>query len=144
MSAVAGAAFLLLRGDGQEMPPPSNPAELKSALIFGLIYAVVTLAIAATKQYLNTSALYGVALLSGLTDMDAITLSLSRMVQADQLEATDAWRLILAASLSNFVFKGGLACFLGGWRFGLRLAPFLGAALLGGLALIWLWPARPP
>jgi uncharacterized membrane protein (DUF4010 family) len=141
VSIIASAAFLMFRGDPEEMPPPANPAELKSALVFGLIYAVVTLAVAAAKHYFDPSALYGVAILSGLTDMDAITLSLSRMVDGQQLEPNQAWRLILAASLSNFVFKGFVAAGLGGRRFGLRLAPFIAAAILGGVALIWLWPA---
>jgi uncharacterized membrane protein (DUF4010 family) len=139
-SAIAAVAFLLFRGVREEMPQPANPAELKSALVFGILYALITLVIAAVKQHFDSSALYIVAVISGLTDMDAITLSLSRMVQSNHLEPDHAWRLILAASLSNFVFKGIVATFLGGWRFGLRLAPFFGVALLGGFALIWLWP----
>jgi uncharacterized membrane protein (DUF4010 family) len=139
-SAIAAAAFLFFRGDHEEMPEPGNPAELKSALIFGIIYAVVTLAVAAVKQHFGSAGLYGVAVISGLTDMDAITLSLSRMVESNHLEPDNAWRLILAASLANFVFKWIAATLVGGWRFGLRLTPFFGVALLGGLALICLWP----
>jgi len=142
VSAIAAIAFLLFRGEHQQMPEPANPAELKSALVFGMIYALVTVAIAAVKQYFDPSALYGVALISGLTDMDAITLSLSRMVESNQLEPQNAWRLIVAASLANIVFKGVAATILGGWQFGLRLAPFFAAVLLGGVVLIWLWP--PP
>lgn len=121
------------------MPEPGNPAELKSALVFGLIYAVITLAVAAVKHYSGSTGLYGVALISGLTDMDAITLSLSRLVESNQLEPDNPWRLILAASLANFVFKGIAATFLGGWRFGLRLLPFFVVVLLGGIALILFW-----
>lgn len=140
VSAIAAVAFLFFRGDSKEMPPPANPAELKSALVFGFIYAVVTLAVAAMKQRFGETGLYVVAVVSGLTDMDAITLSLSRMVESKHLDADNAWRLVLAASLSNFVFKGIAATFLGGRSFGLRLAPFFGAALLGGLLVLWLWP----
>ena len=140
VSATAAAAFFFFRGGHEEMPPPANPAELKSALIFGIIYAVVTLAVAAVKQHFGSTGLYVVAALSGLTDMDAITLSLARMVEGNHLEPDNAWRLILAASLSNFLFKGIAATFLGGRRLGLRLAPFFGVALLGGLLLISLWP----
>ncbi|HEY5754123.1 MAG TPA: MgtC/SapB family protein [Chthoniobacterales bacterium] len=141
-AVIAVAAFLFFRGDREEMPPPANPAELKSALVFGILYAAVTFVVAAVKQYFDPAALYGVAIISGLTDMDAITLSVARMVENRHLESDNAWRLILAASLSNFVFKGVTATFLGGWRFGMRLAPFFGAALLGGLALIWFWPKQ--
>jgi len=140
VSTIAAIAFLFFRGERQEMPSPTNPAELKSALVFGFIYAVVTLAVAAVKKYVGESGLYAVAAISGLTDMDAITLSLARMVEARQLAADNAWRLILAASLANFIFKGAAATFLGGRRFGLRLAPYFGAALLGGMLLIWLRP----
>jgi uncharacterized membrane protein (DUF4010 family) len=140
VSAVAATAFFFFRGERAEMPPPANPAELRSALVFGFIYAVVTLLVAAVKRQFGAGALYGVAAVSGLTDMDAITLSLSRMVEGGQLAADNAWRLVLAASLANFVFKGVAATFLGGRSFGLRLAPFFGAALAGGLILIWLWP----
>src|SRR5262245_30059375 len=45
VTAVAVAAFLFLRGASEEMPEPGNPAELKSALIFGMIYALVTLVV---------------------------------------------------------------------------------------------------
>lgn len=140
VGAIAVVAFLCFRGGSEEMPPPANPAELKSALVFGLIYAVVTFGTAAAKKYFGESGLYVVAVVSGLTDMDAITLSLSRMVEGNQLAPDNAWRLILAASLSNFLFKGMTAAILGGRSFGLRVAPFFGAALAGGLALLWLWP----
>jgi len=140
VSAIAATAFLFLRGNGEEMPEPANPAELKSALVFGIIYALITLAVAAVKQHFGPTALYAVAIISGLTDMDAITLSLARMVESNRLEPSNAWRLVLAASLSNSVFKGIVVTFLGGWRLGVRLAPFFAAAFLGGLLLIWLWP----
>jgi uncharacterized membrane protein (DUF4010 family) len=139
-SAIAATAFLLFRGEGQAMPSPANPAELESALVFGVLYALVTLAVAAVQHYLDASALYLVAIVSGLTDMDATTLSVSRLVESKHLDPVNAWKLILSASLSNFVFKGVAATVLGGWRFGARLAPFFVAALLGGMALIWFWP----
>ena len=140
VTIVAASAFFLLRKESEKMPEPGNPAELKSAIVFGLIYAVITFATAGVKQYFGESALYGVAIISGLTDMDAITLSLSRMAETNSLEPTNAWRLILAASLSNFIFKGIVAAFLAGPRFGLKLAPFFAAAFAGGLVAIWLWP----
>jgi uncharacterized membrane protein (DUF4010 family) len=140
VSAIAAIAFMLFRGEREQMPPPANPAELQSALVFGLVYALVTLAVAAVKQHYGDTGIYVVAVVSGMTDMDAITLSLSRMVESSHLEADNAWRLILTASLSNFVFKGIAATFLGGRSLGLRLAPFFGAALLGGLLILWFWP----
>jgi hypothetical protein len=56
------------------------------------------------------------------------------------VEAGSGWKLILVASLANLVFKGITATLLGGWKFGARLGSFFGAAILGGLVIIWLWP----
>ena len=138
--AIAGVAFFFFRGEREEMPAPANPAELKAALIFGLIYALVTLAIAAVQEYFGAAGLYVVGVFSGLTDMDAITLSVARMVEGSAVAGEHGWRVILVASLANFAFKGAIASLLGGWRFGLRLAPYVAAALLGGVALLWFWP----
>jgi len=141
MILVTSAACFHPRPAQNEIPSPSNPAELKTALIFAAIYALVLFAIAAVKNHFGETALYGVALISGLTDMDAITLSVSRMVSEGRLGSGEGWRLILTASLSNLVFKGLVAGFLGGYRLGLRLALYFGLALAGGLAILWLWPA---
>lgn len=140
ISLIAGAGLLLHREKSAEIPPPDNPAELKGALFFGMIYAVVLVAVEAAKQYLGSKGLYAVALISGLTDMDAITLSLSRMVEGGELAPTLGWRLILVASLANLLFKWLAASFLGGWKFGIRLGMFFTIAAGGGLAIVLLWP----
>lgn len=137
---LAGAAFFLFRDQAEAMPEPGNPAEFKSALIFGLIYALITLVSAAVKDRFGANGLYGVAVVSGLTDMDAITLSLARMAEKNQIEPASAWRLILTAALANLGFKASVAAALGGWRFAARIAPFFGAVFAGGIVLILLWP----
>ena len=53
------------------------------------------LGVAAAKQYFGSNGLYAVAGLSGLVDLDAITLSLSQMLKSSQLEPQAAWRLLL-------------------------------------------------
>src|SRR6266498_3958168 len=75
LSAVSSFA-LWFRSDKnhEEMPEQENPSELKSALVFGLIYAVVLFVVAAVKELYGSRGLYAVAALSGLTDVDAITL----------------------------------------------------------------------
>jgi uncharacterized membrane protein (DUF4010 family) len=98
------------------------------------------LAVEAAKQYFGSRGLYVVALISGLTDMDAITLSLARMVEEGGLAATTGWRLILIASVANLLFKGLAAGFLGGWKFGVRLGMFFLIAAAGAFAIVWFWP----
>lgn len=140
MALLAGALWFWARGESDHAPEPKNPAELKPALIFGAIYAGVLLAVAAAKDYLGDRGLYVVALISGLTDMDAITLSTSRLVEQERLEGDTAWRVILLAALANLVFKGGTAVVLGHRRLGLWVGAAFAAATVGGLLLLFLWP----
>ena len=140
MVLLAGSLYFLARKTEANIPDPSNPAELKSALVFGALYALIIFAVGAAKHNLGSSALYGIAIISGLTDMDAITLSIARMVDQTRIEPSEGWRLILVASLANLVFKGGIAVFLGGWKFGARVLMVFSLALAGGLLLLALWP----
>lgn len=143
MGLLAAGAFLFYRGEERSMPEQQNPAELKTALIFGGLYAGVLFAIAAAKQYLGDTGLYGVAILSGLHDMDAITLSTSQLVQQGHLQADTGWRLVLIASLANLVMKGIIAAVLGLRLLAWRIAAFYGLGLAVGILLVLLWPASP-
>jgi uncharacterized membrane protein (DUF4010 family) len=119
----------------------AQAAELRPALVFALIYAVVLLSVAAARHYFtHPGALYGVAALSGLTDVDALTLSTARLVDAGRLEAGTGWRLIVLANLSNLAFKGALAFVLGGRAFGARLVLLFGLGTAAGCALLVFWP----
>jgi uncharacterized membrane protein (DUF4010 family) len=124
-----------------QLPEADNPAELKPALFFGAIYALVTIGIAAAQDWFGNSGLYIVAVISGLTDMDAVTLSSTRMLAQGQLAADTVWRVILLAALANLVFKGGSAYVLGGKMLGRRVLLLFGLALVSGVVLLWLWPA---
>jgi hypothetical protein len=72
-----------------EVPEQHNPTELKPALIFGGLYALVVLAVAAARHYLGERGVYVAAAISGTTDMDAITLSTSRLRSA--ISCRRAW-----------------------------------------------------
>lgn len=125
----------------QDAPDPGgNPAELKSALAFGALYALVLLAVAFARDRFGTAGLYAVAAISGLTDMDAITLSTSRLVEGGGLEPGSGWRAILIASMSNLVFKAGIVAALGSRKLLWRVALLFAAALAGGAVILWLWP----
>jgi uncharacterized membrane protein (DUF4010 family) len=123
-----------------EMPEPKNPAQFKSALIFGLLYGFILLAVAFTKQQFGNNALYIVSIISGLTDVDAITLSLSQMMKGDRLQTDLGWKLILLASVSNLVFKGIMAIVLGAKEMTKWIVMAFGIAIASGLLIIWLWP----
>ncbi len=104
------------------------------AILFAGAYALILLAVAAAKEHLGESGLYTVAALSGLTDMDAITLSVTELVSDGKLAPAAGWRAILTASLSNIVFKTGIAAFLGGSGLFLRVASVFAVAVAAGVA----------
>src|SRR5688572_20367398 len=142
-ACVAIAAVLAMR-DGDRKAPAAeqgNPANLRTAIVFAAVYALVSFAVAATQAEFGVTALYPVAVLSGLTDMDAITLSTSQLVTEGRLAADAAWRLIVVASLANFLFKGILATVIGGRALFKHLAPAFLAAFVAGIAILGLWPA---
>lgn len=137
---MAGASLLRLHDGSGVAGEHENPAELKGAMIFGAMYAAVLLAVAASKEWFGDSGLFAAAAISGLTDMDAITLSSSRMAERGRLDPTVVWRALMLASISNLVFKAGLAWVLGGRRLGLRVSAwFLGIALLS-VGVMSFWP----
>jgi uncharacterized membrane protein (DUF4010 family) len=121
------------------MPPQENPSELNSALFFGLIYAVVLFAVAAAKAQFGDKGLYFVAGLSGLTDVDAITLSTSQLVSMGRLDASNGWRIVLIALLSNIVFKGSAIAVLGSRQLLKNVSISYGIVLVVGILLLLLW-----
>ncbi len=60
------AGWLSTRRETDAMPEQTNPTELKSALVFGVLYAIILFAVAATKAHFEKSGLYVVAVISGL------------------------------------------------------------------------------
>lgn len=138
--ALAAVLWWVGHDDEAEIPEPENPTELRSALVFGFLYAAVLLAVAAAKEHWAGAGLWVVSVLSGLTDVDAITLSTSRLIEEGRLEAGLGWRLILVASLSNLVFKGGVVMVLGTRALSRWVAAVFGGLLVAGTSLVVLWP----
>ena len=95
---------------------------------------------AAAKQYFGAAGLYIVAIISGLTDLDAITLSTGQLADSDKIEAKIAWRVILVALLSNLLFKFGIVAALGPASLTKRVGLATTAALAAGLGILLLWP----
>ena len=137
---VAAAAHRLSEKQGKHHGEEAPPSELKSAVLFGLLYAVVLLVVAVAKEHFGNTGLYAAAAISGLTDMDAITLSTSRLVSTGHLETGTAWRMILLGGLSNIAFKMVLAALLGARGFIKPIVTGFGIALLGGAVILLLWP----
>jgi uncharacterized membrane protein (DUF4010 family) len=118
----------------------ATPSELKGAVMFGLLYVAVLYGVALAKQHFGDAGLYVVAAVSGLTDMDAITLSTAGLVADGHVAAEVGWRVILLGGLANLLFKAGLVVVLGARAFVRPVLAGMGAALLGGGAILAFWP----
>jgi uncharacterized membrane protein (DUF4010 family) len=97
-----------------------NPFSLTSAAKFAAFFSVVLLAVKIVQQHFPPGGLYAVAALAGLTDVDAITLSMSDFAKSNDLRV--AVIAIIIAALSNTLVKCGIAFVVAG--------PSLGRPLL--------------
>ena len=101
---------------GLNIPETANPAELRTSIGFGLLYVVVLLGAAWMQDFAGSRGLYVVALVSGVTDVDAITLSSLRLFNLGQLSEHQTVTAIALAFISNIAFKFGMVMFIGGWN----------------------------
>ncbi|MGW8284054.1 MAG: MgtC/SapB family protein, partial [Gemmatimonadota bacterium] len=123
-----------------ELADEEPPSDFRSAVVFGLLYAAVLVGVAFAREQWGDQGLYVVAAISGLTDVDAITLSTAELMRADDLATSTGWRLILTGSLANLVFKGGIVAVLGDRSLRRRIGIAFSAAVAGGVGLLFLWP----
>ncbi len=114
----------------------TNPTELRTALGFAALYAAILLISAWLSDVIGNAALYVLALVSGLTDVDAISLSTMRLFNLGKLPGLNVVNVILLALLANMVFKSALTLGLGGWAKMRHAVAGMGAVALG---LIGAW-----
>jgi uncharacterized membrane protein (DUF4010 family) len=134
---IAGAAYGLARlKPARKMPelPLTNPAEIRSALMFGALYTVVLLAAAWLSHRLGTQGLYAVAVASGLTDVDAITLTSLRLFTLGHVDGTQLSTVVVLAVLANLVFKSALVLTMNGWHVARHATAGMGTVGLGMIA----------
>ena len=140
MGAVTFWMWLWDRGAKTVQPEPGNPAELFSTIVFGLLYAVIKLATAWGKDYFGQAGLYGIGVISGLTDLDAITLSVAGMTGNATILPQLAWRIVLVATMSNLAFKFGCVMVLGTPRLVRLVGLLFGISAVGIIAIMLFWP----
>jgi len=107
--------------------PLQNPFSLTSAIRFAAFFALVLLVVKLVETYLPGRSLYGVAALAGLTDVDAITLSVAGSARDGSVEPSLATGAIVIAALSNSLVKAGLVMVLGAPELKRRIAAATGA-----------------
>jgi uncharacterized membrane protein (DUF4010 family) len=138
----AGGALAYFRLAGNERvesteAPLKNPFELSPALRFGALLVLILFLAEGARRWFGDAGVYLVALLSGLADVDPITLTLARSAKAE-LSPQVAVQGIFIAALSNSLVKGLLIALIGGRQLALRTLPVMGAGLLTGAAVLLL------
>jgi uncharacterized membrane protein (DUF4010 family) len=120
-------------GSQQDLPMPevANPTELRIAITFGLVYAAILLLTAFLQDLAGSKGLYFVSLISGLTDVDAISLSTLHLFAIEKLEATAVVTAICLAIIANLVFKCSLVVSIGGAPLARRVLPGMAAIVIG-------------
>ncbi len=113
----------------------NNPLDLKSALLLGALLTVILLLASVLQQWLGNAGIYVLAAVSGITDVDAITLSLARMSQSGLESRTVLIGIIIASSVNNLM-KAGMAVSIGGRAMLLRVALPIVLSLLAGLVVL--------
>lgn len=121
--------------------PLKNPFELWGAIGWGAILCAVLLAAHFAMEWFGEGGLYAAAAISGVTDVDAITLAAADGGRAGTVAPAWAALAITIAAVSNTIAKGAMAYFGGGAAFGRRIAVVfaiaavatIGAALAGVL-----------
>jgi uncharacterized membrane protein (DUF4010 family) len=136
--SVLGCFFLWRRmGEVPASEDPAglhNPFRLRQALRLGLFYAAIRFVAAAAFDRFGSSGLILSAGLAGLTDVDAITISVARM-HATGLETGIAVAAIMTAVVTNTLVKLVIVAVLGGKRLALAVGTVLVPAAVAGAVL---------
>ena len=93
---------------------PVAPFDLGTALGFGAFLAVMAVLIPAAQQWLGTPGVYALAALSGVADVDATVISVSRLHGSSGLSATTTVLALALTALTNMVTKAAIAWSTGG------------------------------
>ena len=121
MGAVAASAAAVLFRRGASAPEPAaateqvflrNPFSLTEASKFGAFFALILLVVKIVQDRFPGQGLYMVAALAGLTDVDAITLSMAEYAKTG--DAGVATNSIVLATLANTIVKAGIVATLAG------------------------------
>jgi uncharacterized membrane protein (DUF4010 family) len=121
-----------------EMPPLSNPTQLRVALGFGAIYAVVLVGSAWLSGRAGDGGLYAMAVVSGFVDIDAITLSSLSLYNGGKAAAPVVATAIGIAYAANVVLKLGVLAVVGGRGMFTNCLPALLAPVAGIAAALLL------
>ncbi|MEG6510193.1 MgtC/SapB family protein [Methyloligella sp. 2.7D] len=126
-----------MNGEAAEDLQVKNPFNLLDAAKFAALFAVVLLAVNIVQQDFPPQGMYVVAALAGLTDVDAITLSMAEVARNGDMQG--AVIAIVVAALSNTLVKVGIVTGLGDFAVAKRVMLATAAIIATGLGAALLW-----
>lgn len=139
---VVGGALWLWYGrkkkpEGEPKLQLSNPLKVTMALKFGLFLGLILFLSTAVVELFGDKGIFYLAIFSGLMDVDAITLSLSRLSREGGLRPETATFGIMLAAVTNTMVKGLMFAWFAGFKESRKLlvlmlsAGFLGLGTAG-------------
>ena len=145
LMAVPGIAYAgwvwLRRRPGHragDTPKLGNPLSLSTAIKFAALYAAIGFAVTVIREQGWTQGMLPLSFVSGLTDMDAISLSIASDYGGEKTAPDIATRAVVLAAVSNTLLKAGMAIVLGSRGLKIRIAIVLGATAALGVAWMFL------
>lgn len=134
---IAYAGLLARKGAAEHQEhKPKNPFDLDSVVTMALVLVAVGFVARAAAAWYGEGGVLVVSALSGLADVDAVTVTVAGMLNT--LSATVAAAAIGIAVASNTVAKAAYAIAFGSHAFGLQVALASVLALAAGAAAFWL------
>lgn len=113
-----------------------NPFSLRPALIFGLLFIVILFASKIAEIYFGNSGLYITSIISGVADVDAITISMALLAK-NTISPDVAVTAITLAAISNTVIKFLIAMFFGTRKFGYIIGAIFAVIIFVGVTAIF-------
>jgi len=123
---------------GAEDLRPANPLELSVALKFGLLLAVIIVLTRVLRIWMGAPGLYALGAVSGLVDVDAITLSVASIAKRGEITVAIATAVIMVPAVVNTAVKAALVGAICGGRMGRLVTAALTASLLAGGFGLWI------
>ena len=120
-----------------------HPLSLSTAVKFGIAFAIVIVIIQVALNSFGVSGVYLTSIIAGLTEMDAITLSVSNLAKNSQIQNQTAGIAILLATIMNTISKALIAFFTGSRELHQIIFKAFGVIILVGILssilVIWLF-----
>lgn len=114
-----------------------NPLALRSAVFFGIVLAAIMLLSHALSDWFGNAGTLILSALSGITDVDAISLALGRQSTQSLAITTAALGIVIAASVNTMV-KMGMVVMLGDKALSRRVAPAMLMSIISGVVVFML------